>query len=83
MATFKKSHSRSKPIVETPHISPGKTWVEKQQRYTASLCLPGGPPYIYYELQLSESEMLSLATAWLTQFASDRAREVRNQSGDV
>lgn len=77
MATFKKSHSRSKSVIETPFVSPGTSYVDGEKRYTASLCVTGGPPYTYFEFQISESEMLMLATAWLTQFAADRAREQR------
>ncbi len=72
MALFRKSHSRSKPIVEARTVTDGITYVEGEKRYTANLCAPGGPPYVYFELQLTEGEMLSLATAWLNRFVDTR-----------
>ena len=71
MALFKKSHSRSRPIVETPIITAGITYREGERRYTANLCAPGGPPYVYFELQLSEAEMLNIATGWIASFSQN------------
>lgn len=61
MALFKKSHSRGRPVVENASVSCGTTYVENEKRYTINLCAPGGPPYSYFELQLSEAEMISIA----------------------
>jgi hypothetical protein len=68
MAIFKKNHSRAAPIVEAPWATAGITYVDGKRHYTASLCPPGGPPYKYYSLVLSEAEMLDLALAWLQKF---------------
>lgn len=77
MALFKKSHSRGKPIVADASLTHGITYSEGEKRYTANLCLRGGPPYVYYELQITEGEMVYLATAWLNRFAMDRTTETR------
>lgn len=77
MALFKKSHSRSKPVIEGASASSGSTYINNEKFHTINLCAPGGPPYSYWELQLSESEMLGLAAAWFTQITSDRARDLR------
>lgn len=73
MALFKKAHSRSKPIVESASVHAGTTFINSEKHYTINLCAPGGPPYVYFELQLSEIEMLSVADD-LNKFVFDRAR---------
>lgn len=80
MALFRKKHSRSKPVIETTNISAGATYVDGEKRYTADMPAPGGPPYTYFEFQITESEMLMLATAWLSSFAADNARKLRKQA---
>jgi hypothetical protein len=68
MALFKKSHSRAAPIVGSATIHNATTYIDGVRCYVAKLCLPDGPPYKYYELQLSEKEMLALAIGWLEDF---------------
>lgn len=61
MALFKKSHSRGKPVVENASVSCGTTYVNSKKHYTIDLCAPGGPPYTYFQLLLSEAEMVAVA----------------------
>ena len=74
MALFRKDHSRAAPIVEAPAVSAGVTYVDGVRHYTANLSPPGGPPYRYYSLVLSEIEMLDLALSWLQKFKEGRAK---------
>ena len=65
MAVIQKAYSRAKPIVESSFASPGTTYTDSGMKYVASLCVPDGPPYAYFELVLSEAEMLVLVTSWM------------------
>lgn len=71
MALFKKSHSRSKPIVETGIVTPSLSYRDGEKRYVVNLMAPGGPPYTHFELQLTEAEMFNVATGWLALFSRD------------
>ena len=72
MAIFRKTHSRAAPVVETPSVFPGVIYSDGKMHYTAQLSAPGGPPYKYYELLLTEEEMLRLVAAWLEKLSAKR-----------
>ncbi len=73
MALFKKSHSRAKPIVDTAMVTPGISFSDGSMKYQANLCAPGGPPYEYFALELTEEEMLRLVSGWLEKHAQHLA----------
>lgn len=59
---FKKDHSRAKPIVEAAQLTAGTTYRNDALHYTASICAPGGPPYVYFQLSMTEADMLHLTS---------------------
>lgn len=71
---FKKDHSRAKPIVEAPQITAGTTYRDDALHYTANICAPGGPPYVYFQLSMTENDMLYLVTKWLAAFEQNRRK---------
>lgn len=74
MAIFRKQHSRAAPIVESTFAAPGIDFTGGAGRYTIQLSAPGGPPYKYFELALSEEEMLTVVSGWL-----DKMKQIKVQ----
>lgn len=71
---LKKDHSRAKPIVEAPQLTAGNTYRDNALHYTANICAPGGPPYVYFQLSMTEADMLHLTSRWLATLEQQKRR---------